>query len=224
MDEDPGVGEDRRQQISAALRTSGLGEYGATSSLETYGCTFVVAADIQRATANACTYLGEYSRSTRFAGISGPASISARDISANFIAMSNLIPAFASAQGRAYTRQELKDWKLVVTHLWALLKARNGKKYDALVMPSKLRKDLKTDLSRFYSDVENIAFFFTYADPSYPNPCFDDLDMLLAYLTRRCYVVQRGRVEMADRARHAGSGAPPRTGPLRRDEPSCVIM
>lgn len=198
-DEDPGLGEDRRQQVAAALRNSTLGEQNAISTVETFGSKLSAVSELQRATANACHYLGQEASERQ--SVSGPAAIHTGKIVANFVAMANLIPNFATSQGRAYTQQQRKDWKLVMTHLSAVLKAQEGKRRDALLLPAKLRNDLKTNMKACYSDVDYIEFFFTYADPSYANPCYDDLDVLFHYLTSQCWTVQREQDAAAAKCR-----------------------
>ena len=68
-------------------------------------------------------------------------------------------------------------------HLWYVLGGQDGKKYDAVVMPIKLRKAVMNSLKACYSDVENMAFFFQHSDLSVVNPQYDDLEFLLDYLT-----------------------------------------
>ena len=234
-DEDATFGAARREQVTAALRASGLTERDANIAVQRYGARTPTISEMQRAAAHASHYLAqdlrpiagsrvEESGSSELLSVSGLARISVDYISANFITMSNLIPALAAAQGRAYSQQQAQEWKLLLTHLWTTLKEQDGKKIDALVLAAKLRKELKTRMKKFYSDVDYIDFFFTYSDPTVSNPCFDDLELLLNYITLRCWMAQREEEEanVAKLKEAKTKRREARTEPKKQI--SCVVM
>jgi hypothetical protein len=190
-DEDRNFGQDRREFVVTALRRSGLNEGDVLTSIEKFDCSPPSIPALQRATAHASQFLAHDPRTNDAASMSGPVIVRTQDLLASFIAMGNLIPALAIAQGREYGRQDATDWKLVLGRLWHILKSLDGKKLDALVMPVKLRKEVKKLLEGCYSDAAAISFLFVYADLSHSNPRYDDLQLLLNYLTMRCWMMQR---------------------------------
>ena len=214
--EDPGVGHDRREQIAAAIRTSQVAEPNALSVVEAYGIdtSNVNTASFQRATAHAASYLGEEHHPGLPQHVSGPGVIRNGWLNAGFLAMGNLIPGLARAQGRAYARRQSADWILVLTHLWCILQNQNGKRYDALILPTKLRGDVEAQMRRCYRDVDEIDCFF--------GPLVDDLDILLNYLTVCCWT--SWREEEAIAAKKAETEAARRRARKEAKQSPCAIM
>lgn len=183
-DEKTNMETERQARVAVALRNSGLASLNThVREFDTYGSDLYTLSDLNRSTAHAMDYLAANGQTSWGPG---PALINVKYLSAGFVAMGNLIREFARASGRAYSGQEDADWKLVLTYLWDVLKARDGKRYDALFLPAKLRDTVKKKLSTFYSDVESTSFFFRHASPSAPDYCYDDLDFMLNYLTLNC--------------------------------------
>ena len=211
-DEDPVVPVERREQVANALRALRLGERNAAEIVETYGSNLFTVSQLQRATAHATHYLGQDRQPGAGSTVqehgsldrlfaSGPAVIRAQHLSANFVAMANLIPAFAAAQGREFLRRQKSDWSLIMRHLWISIRSQDGKKGDALVMAAKLRETVESQLKGCYSDIDYCDFFFRPADPSVAIPCKDDLDLLLSYVTLRCWSIQRDEDNQAAQRR-----------------------
>lgn len=205
-DREPGY--ERRALINQALRTSRMSEPGAVDFINRYGVSAPNESRLQRATAHALYYLTQglsADGSIRIQGsdmtgiplVSGPARFEAELLSAPFIAMANLIPALSAAQGRQYNAQQARDWQLCLTHLWPILKARDGKKIDALVLAATLRRKLREELLSCYSDIDFMDFFFECGDPSVVNHFSIDLDVMMNYLTLRCWIVQRDHEAVA---------------------------
>ena len=222
--EDPGVAGDRRAQVAAAIRTSRVAEPNALNIVEAYGLDTgrVSTSSFQRATAHAASYLGERHRPALPQHVSGLAVIRTDWLNAGFLAMGNLIPALARAEGRAYTQRQSIDWILVLTHLWCLLQSRNGDSCDALIMPAKLRQDLQAKMRTYYSDVEHIEFFFRHEDTRVAAPLSDDLDILLNYLIVCCWTSRREEEAIA--AKKAEADAARRRARKGATKSPCAVM
>jgi hypothetical protein len=212
--EDLQVGQPRHELAVVALRNSGLNNTETLTSIEKFGCSPPSIPALQRATAHATGFLASAPQTNDARGLSGPAVIRTQSLFASFIAMGNLIPAMAAAQGRPYGRRDSADWKLVVCQLASILAREDGKKFDAMVMAAKLRKELRKQLNGLYSDANYITFMFVYSDPLRPNEPYEDLQALLDYLTLCCWKIQRqeeidarrlqGQKERARQERKAG--------------------
>lgn len=196
------VPTDRRTLIANAIRNSRLGEQNADVVVSSYGSTGYNVSDIMRSTAHATRFLGSGSsiapgsdyvdpRTNEGLTITGPAVIRAQVLSSRFVAMANLIPAYATAQGRAYSADQTNDWRGIMTELWRLIKSRDGKKYDVSAMPAKLREAVEQHLAAQFSDFGLSDFLFRYVDPNRTSPHYEDLQLLLNYLTLCCWEAQR---------------------------------
>jgi hypothetical protein len=211
-EEDRGAGHNLRDQVAAAIRTSQVSERDALNVIETYGCdtSTVAVASFQRATAHASHHLGQYNRATpgalhQFPGtaiavlIDGPAVIRTEKIAASFLAMGNLIPALAIAQGRAYTRQQSTDWTLSLRHLWYVLHQRNGKREDVVDLSYRIWIKIQEMLSKLYSDAGTIEFFFQYSEDGPRNLLREDIMLLLDYLTLVCWSIRKEEDAVAEK-------------------------
>ena len=210
--EDRGAGNDFRDQVAAAIRTSRVSERDALNVIETYGCdtSTVAVASFQRASAHASHHLGQNNRATpgalyQFPGtaipvlIDGPAVIRTEKIAASFLAMGNLIPALARAQGRAYTRQQSADWTLSLRHLWYVLRQRNGKRDDVVDLSYKIWIKVQEMLSNFYSDAGTKEFFFQYSVGGPRNLLREDMMLLLDYLTLVFWTIRKEEDAVAEK-------------------------
>lgn len=192
--EDTGPPIDRREQVAQALRLSGLAQMGAADNVETYGSIQPTVSALQRGTAQAVSYLGE---NPAIVIVSGPAVIRSQQLAASLAAIGNLIPALACVERREYSGTQKSDWKMVLHRLQLVLNAQDGKKFDALILAQKLREKVEKSLKDCYSDIDYSDFFFTRSDPAFANRCREDLDVLLSFLTRRCWIIQREEAKNA---------------------------
>ena len=180
-EEDPRPDADRHQRAIDALRRSGL----TVHPCETFGASGYTLSDLQRATARAVHVFGDVDPPLNDPGL---ALISPQQHGAHFIAMGNMIPAWTAAGGQTYAFRHLAEWRLVLSHLWTLLKAHEGKTYDALLLPAKLRQDVHTSLKDTYKDINGMAIFegsLTEYSLS------DDFDLFLQHLVQRFWTAQR---------------------------------
>lgn len=222
-DEDANAGQDRRALVAEAIRSSQVATPEALERVQKFGVdtTTIPRSQWQRATAHAAHVLGQ---TYRVPMPSSPAVIRTKVIAANFVAMANLIPAFARAQGRVYDLQEAVDWETVLMALWNILGHRNNKTVDAANLAAKLRAETKDSLEHLFrkDDVHVLAPLFTYSDPSIPNPHYDDLELMLSYLAQCCWRTRREEDELA--AKEKENAAVKRRAQVQKTKESCAIM
>ena len=130
-----------------------------------------------RATAAANCWLAEEHHALR----TGPAVLDKRVLGHHLVAMGNLIRGYASAMGRAYSRVDLRDWRLIVEAIYAVIVNESGATADAMTIPARLRREIEVSLER---DGLNVGRFFEGNDAEAESRT-GDLDILLSYVVAK---------------------------------------
>lgn len=187
-------------QVREALRASRIAERDALNLIETHGVNIEIISTsmFQRAAAHANHYLADSvrprpgslilpPREQAYVNIDGAALISCDAIAAGFLAISNLIPALAAAQGRAYNEQQKLDWELTMTYVWQELRKRNVQRIDVLDFAHVFDTAARAALGRHYSDIDTMEVIFTYAVDGPRNLQREDFHLVLHYLAVLCW-------------------------------------
>lgn len=160
--------------MAQALQNSGLldGTYQVFSGeVEIDGSRMV------RATAAANRWLAEEHHALR----TGPAVIDKKVMAYHLVAMGNLIRGYASAMGRGYSRVDLRDWRLIVEAIYAVIVNESGTTTDAMTIPARFRREVEVSLER---DGLNVGRFFEGSDAEAESRT-GDLDILLSYVAAK---------------------------------------
>ena len=162
QDESLTVSQNRQARVTVALRTSGLVLHGTPRHIDTFGSTEFQPYRLQRATASAVRFLAEYGS---VAQLVGPAIIEPTHLSPYFVAMGNLIPAFAAAEGREYTHDQRQDWRALLLRLWPVVAQRKSTPgIDAMVMPGVLSNALHEKMGCVEHNITHLSFFENNGD------------------------------------------------------------
>lgn len=209
----------RRVLVADATRSSGLlTNHSSARMLDTYGSILYTISDLNRATTHASHFLAE---SVTRSAPGGPTLIKiSPQLSASFVAMGNLIREFAKASGREYTEQQDQDWKTLLTHLWSILRQKNDKKYDGMILPAKLFRAVKEQLDSNYRDGSRMRFLHAAGATPEASPHRADFDLLLNYLSLCCKMAQHD----ADMAIVQRREASMRRGIDAQPMPQCTVQ
>ncbi|KAK3053124.1 hypothetical protein LTR09_005750 [Extremus antarcticus] len=197
--EDINFGREHRAQIGQALRLSGLSQSGALSTMDAFGGASPSITMLQRAVPGVSAYLAERLTVPGLIPSSGLGIIRTDILLRHFVVIGNLVPALATVQGRHYNEQDAADWHLVLSHTWSFLQSQNGRTIDVDSFVVLMRKEVRKRLDGHFNDAGKISCLFQYADPAEPNPCFDDLQVVLEYVTFLCYRRYEGEAQLGVR-------------------------
>ncbi|KAK5124078.1 hypothetical protein LTR85_002275 [Meristemomyces frigidus] len=123
---------------------------------------------------------GDYLSSPAAAIQEGAAVVVTRVLNTRVIAIANLIPALAFADGRPYTDKQQADWNAMVGTFWAILVSQRGQVHDASQMVGQLRQEVRDHLQN--SNIDAVSFDRYNADSSLAA----DLESMLSYVTSVC--------------------------------------
>lgn len=159
--------------MSQTLANSGLltGEFQVFS--DDIGWT---SSGIEQATASAHAWLGEQDH-PNFAGM---ALIHRDRLGQHVVAMGNLILGYAQAMRRSYSRNQRRDWRIIIDFLYSIVEARNGAQMEATVMPQQLREQIR--ISLLQEDLYVDRFF---EDDAESESLSGDMDVLLQYISHQ---------------------------------------
>lgn len=132
--------------------------------------------DIQRATASANFWLGEQHHTNA----AGPALINVDRLGHHLVAMGNLITGYAQAMRRSYSRNQIRDWRLIVNALYNILDARAGVRMDAMVMPRELKEQIRISLIQ-----DGLVVDRFFEDEAESESLSGDVDVLLQYICNK---------------------------------------
>ncbi|KAK4897610.1 hypothetical protein LTR27_004756 [Elasticomyces elasticus] len=192
---------DVQRLVAQAMQQSGLWRFGRTAQddisgaiVETFG---IEATDsgLIRATANAQHYLVNLDHDLLEEHRTHWGLITAAHLAPRIVAMANLIPAWATGNGRSYTPAQQEAWISIVRELPAILVAHDNGTFDAVTVPHLLRTTLDAVVSRATSQDEANAFFAAGLDDVETTPA-DDLSTLLNFLA---WCAADYRIEVARR-------------------------
>lgn len=144
----------RQRNVAAALEASNL--ISRQPPYYNYGFTDYNVSALMRASASATWSLGQGAlpapgQAVPFTNgtsrVAGPCIIDIQNIAPAFIAMANLLPALADAQGTPWC-DWTPTWRATCEQLWSEIKALQGRKADAMVLPSVLKKHTRQALQK----------------------------------------------------------------------------
>ncbi|CAK3842073.1 Tripartite motif-containing 60 [Lecanosticta acicola] len=169
------VGRERVLVMSQALQHSGLldgtyREFNEEIELNRHA--------MNRATASANRWLAEAHHPLT---ASGPAVVERKYLGYHLVAMANLLQGYARAAGRSYSRRDLRDWRLIVNALYAVLGEEDGRQIDAATLPDSLRRKVQVSLMR---ERANVGRWFQGSDADAESST-GDLDVLLSYMAAK---------------------------------------
>ncbi|KAK5134280.1 hypothetical protein LTR08_006709 [Meristemomyces frigidus] len=204
---------DRPQLVFGAVRNAGLAT-DQPGDINLFSIPRPAASAMARAVPGAAQYLIFSSAPGQVQHEAGPAQIDAGVLSAHVVAMGNLLPALAAARGVPYDRREREDWQTLVDRLYVVLASKDGKKFDAMVMPQQLRQAMRLNALLLHHDVDPFGVLIT------DNGLTGELDTLLSYLTHVSFQYfankEMARGQASRRAAAHGRGSEQHTG--------CVVM
>lgn len=183
------------QMSGTTLTLSGL-----TSGTWTYYSDDIswTTSGLERATetANAWMNLREDPR------VAGPAVINTHRLGLDILAMGNLLRGHAAVTGRAYSRNQLRDWRLIAESLYRALvtveansRARNERTVDALILDRLLRVEIEASLQQAGVD----AYSFLNTDDREAESPASDYASLVGYVVSRA-TKEQARLEQRRRA------------------------
>ncbi|KAK3629338.1 hypothetical protein LTR56_018113 [Elasticomyces elasticus] len=192
---------DVHRLVAQAMQQSGLWRFGRTAEdgisgaiIENFG---IEATDsgLIRAAANAQHYLVNLDHDLLDEHRTHRALINATHLAPRIVAMANLIPAWASLNGRPHTPAQQEAWVSIVSELPAIVAGHDNGTFDTVAVPNLLRTTLDAVVSRATSQDEANAFFAVGLDDVETTPA-DDLSTLLNFLA---WCAADYRIEVARR-------------------------
>ncbi|KAK5715302.1 hypothetical protein LTR17_016818 [Elasticomyces elasticus] len=187
--------------VAQAMQQSGLWRFGRTAQDDVSGAvveTFGIEATdsgLIRAAANAQHYLVNLDHDLLEEHRTHRALINAAHLAPRIVAMANLIPAWASLNGRPHAPAQHEAWTSIVRELPAIIASHDNGTFDAIAVPHLLRTTLDAVVSRATSQDEANAFFAAGLDDVETTPA-DDLSTLLNFLA---WCAADYRIEVARR-------------------------
>ena len=131
------------------------------------------------------------------AGVQGVAVIKAGHLSASLVVAGNVMQDYAAVQGREYSSQEKSNWKLVLSHLWQVIKAENKQWYEAEKLGAQLCRKLQRRLQKRNVEAGALSLVVRAGSGS-PSPMVADFDFLIDFLTLCCWNEQEARNARAE--------------------------
>ena len=198
--------ERRRHQVSQALFASNV--ISRQPPFDDFGSTRYDVSSLQRAVAHA-SYCLNYNQPFPTVGepiqvdvpgvfyqFAGPCEFELRPLTSALIAMANLLPALAEAQGTPIAGGMDGMWRLVCQDLLGELRGLSGRKMDASVLPAMLKNSTRRAmLKRGQSGWEAALGFFE------DGPDAEWFDMLVSYVVFRAWLAWVENERRRDRLR-----------------------
>lgn len=177
----------RQQQISTALQTSNV--LSREPPFANFGSTEYNLSSLQRSVAQASFALGrgrapvagewvQVEAPGVLVRVVGPCVIDVQTLSPALIAMANLLPALAHAEGRGFDAATKSGWEVVCRALWLEITAMTGRKIDAMVLPSMLKMKTRDAVEKQQRGGAAMSFFEMTGSNG---ECFDTLLNFLAF-------------------------------------------